>query len=779
MRRGWRLAKTRHWGTCVAVAGSVLFLVGAFPAAARLSAVQRTMKASGPATAAKASHRIGLRLTLVRRSTFLASGVVKPARGLSRLAVELRYQSRWVPARRNVKIGRTGSFTARFRAPHGVSKVTVRVVAIARGGKQVATAAKTLQLGSDGSAAFSVPTTTRVYPGAAVRSASVGPAGETILQLAPNSAKPVVGGHVALGPSAALPFGMFGTVAGVSQSLSRWRVALTSASIDQVFEDVSTHFDQDVTPRLVDAFGHPTASASRAGTIRISGGASFAHSASLNSVFECKSSGKPEAADLGFSSVGPMPISIELSDLHALDQFDLGSIFPHRDPFFLMQVRGEAQATIGFEAKTSFSCTLSNSFRENHRIAIPLGAVGPVPVTMYLEPTLSFSVSESGKVSLSQHHYWAITLEQNGFAPFRANLAHSADPAKINMSAALGASLFAGGDLSVMFGAGEGDWAVQAGIYGEFGPDFEVAAGTDHPGCVTATAKLEAKLGVRLQVLAKRWSAQLASLTTHPVYLGGPWCVGGGSGGGAGSGGGSGGGGNSSSGGGDSSGGGGTVGGKSYDKVTPLAPTSGPAGYAFSLGGPDCVGNAGEKATVRQRVGIDTGYAEAPGELIGWRIYVNTWGFAVGHYEARVECVVSSGAKERIVWSEPLAFTVTAPPRSVLLGTPPASLGGGVVFLTGASAGSDPCPSFPPLVVASVAYFPGFPAERGGSVEYGVRIEPPVSAAEVAIPLPSYVSSGDAGAAWAICDYSAPGEVSSSAFPAAEFWYERTSYNVS
>jgi hypothetical protein len=83
-----------------------------------------------------------------------------------------------------------------------------------------------------------------------------------------------------------------------------------------------------------------------------------------------------------------------------------------------MQFSGQAYASIGFQAKAAFSCELSDSFRENHRIEVPIGAIGPVPVTMYLEPTLSFGVSESGSLSLTQLHYFAITLEQNGFAPF-------------------------------------------------------------------------------------------------------------------------------------------------------------------------------------------------------------------------------------------------------------------------------------------------------------------------------------------------------------------------
>lgn len=479
--------------------------------------------------------RVAMHLALVRRGVLSASGAVRSERVFARALVQVRRHRRWSAVRRAVPIGKGGSFSLRWTLKRGTSKVTARVIVVGGHGGRLVSGVTTLRLGARGSAAFSVPASTRVYVGKAVQSAEAGRAGETIVKLAPGSAKPVLDGHVALAPSSALPFGMFASVIRVSGSDSGWLVALRRAPIDQVLDDVSFHVDEDVTPHLVNALGDPVGSDAGHGAIQIAGRASFARNSSLGSVFDCKSSGRSETADRAFASSGAMPLSIELSNLHALDDFDAGSVFPHRDPFFLMQVHGEAKASIGFQAKSAFSCELSDSFRENHRLAVPLGAVGPVPVTMYLEPTLKFEVSASGSVSLSQRHYWAITLEQDGFSPFKARLSHSADPVDFHASAALGASLFTGGDLSVMFGAGEGSWAVQAGIYGAFGPDFELATSTDRPGCLTASARLEADLGVRLQVLVKRWNAQLASLTTKPVDLGGPWCLGGGGNGGSGS----------------------------------------------------------------------------------------------------------------------------------------------------------------------------------------------------------------------------------------------------
>ena len=485
---------------------------------------------AGPATGGGADEqaRVALHLGLLRQGLLSAEGTVAPAKGFTRALVQVRRGDRWVSVHKAVPIRKGGHFSVHWTIGRRATSFAVRAIAVGRNRRRLIGDVTTLQVGTRGSSAYSVPVSTRVYPGNAVRSAKPGPSGQTLVELAPGSTKPVVGGHAALGPSVSLPYGMFASVVGVSPSGGGWSMALRRAPIDQVLENVSVHFDEDVEPQVVDSLGRPLASGAGKGAIRIAGPASFARASSLGSVFSCKSSGRSTSADSAFVSTHPMPLSIELTHIHALDDFDSGSLFPRRDPFFLMQVSGEAQASVGFEAKSAFTCELSDSFRGTHRIAVPLGAVGPVPVTMYLEPTMKFEVSASGNVTLAQHHYWGITLEQNGFAPFKARLAHSADPVDFHASAAIGASLFTGGDLSVMFGAGEGDWELQAGIYGAFGPKFELKTGTDHPGCITATAKLEADLGVRLQVLVKRWSAQLASLTSSAANLGGPWCVGGG-----------------------------------------------------------------------------------------------------------------------------------------------------------------------------------------------------------------------------------------------------------
>jgi streptogramin lyase len=476
---------------------------------------------STPALGASAARfdRVAMHPSLSGHSVLVVHGTVGPPTGWVRARLEIISAGRWVAvARAQVVHGR---FVLRRRLSRHASILTVRAVAIDTRGRSALSHSVTLHFSENGSAIYSVPASTRLYPGDAVTTAVAGPKGGATVTFRQGSAPPIIGGHVALGPSPALPDGMFATVAAAQDVSGRWRATLRRAPIDEVLDDVSVNFDSYVKPKLVDARGTtPSSTAQR--RLVISGGARFgAHAASFGSVFTCKTSGVGASADSVFSTVMPMPLSITLSNMHVIDQFDVAS----SGPFLLLQLSGQAEASIGFQAKKAFTCELSDSFRENHRIEVPLGAIGPVPVTMYLEPTLSFGVSESGSVSLTQRNYFAITLEQDGYAPFSARLSHSADPVQFNPSVAMTASLFAGGDLSVMFGGGAGSISAEAGIYGAFGPAFELAASTDAPGCLTATVKLEADLGVRLQLLDKRWSPTLAMLTSVPTNLGGPWCV--------------------------------------------------------------------------------------------------------------------------------------------------------------------------------------------------------------------------------------------------------------
>jgi hypothetical protein len=488
----------------------------------------------GPQVVARVAVGAG-RVVVVR-------GEVAAPQRTARVVLQRRRRGHWVAVTRRARVTLDGRFVVRWKATPGAKVVVLRVGLAARGHIVARSRALSVHIARSGSTAFNVPPTTRLYGAKAIASVARGTIGSgATVTLAAGSRRPVVGGHVAIAPVAGLPDGMFATVVAAHLEHGRWVLALERASVDQVLDDVSIDVDKNVVPKLVDADGRAVPSSDRGPfTIRGTGAFGAPRAASFGSVFTCKESGgiARKADDLWTTGL-PFPISIKLDHTHVTHRFYAGSVFPRADPYLLLQLSGEAVGSVGFQGKTGFKCELADRYRADHRFQIQIGTIVGIPVAAYLEPTFEFEVSAAGKVELSQRHYFAITLEKDGFKPLHVRLAHSTDPVKVTPSAVLSASIFAGGDLSLMLGGGYKSASAAAGVYGAFGPEFDLKASTAKPGCLSLTGKLEADFGVRLQLLVKRWNLEVASLSTRDADLGGPWCV---TSGGAGAGGGGGGG---------------------------------------------------------------------------------------------------------------------------------------------------------------------------------------------------------------------------------------------
>ncbi len=142
---------------------------------------------------------------------------------------------------------------------------------------------------------------------------------------------------------------------------------------------------------------------------------------------------------------------------------------------------------------------------------------------MKFEPVLEFEVSGAGKIALSQRHYFALTFQKRGYAPFQFRRAGSSDPIQFSATAEVKASLFVGGDISVMVGGGRGSANAQAGIFGAFGPEFALQTNSSAPGCISGSAKLRADVGLRLELWVKRWNLELAKVSSPSKTIG-PFC---------------------------------------------------------------------------------------------------------------------------------------------------------------------------------------------------------------------------------------------------------------
>jgi hypothetical protein len=488
----------------------------------------------------------------VRLSRIISATAVLQQRRLPRWLVVSTARLKGRVAKLRCRTGKRAGKTLRLR------------VLVRRGGRTVARS-RMLTVRIKSAPEFTIPATTRVYERAGIASATPGPAaGQVTVVLRRGQRPPVVGGHAALAPASGLPYGMLAHVLKVHQRSTGASVVLETAAVDEVFANVDYSFDGPVTPVLVDENGNPVPnSQTRSGALVIRGDANgdLTRQAAPRGAFDCKEAGGiPRGQEAVWDTGLPLPIEIKLENTRVLHNFDAGSLYPRRAPSLLLQFSGEAVATVGVQAKTGFECSLSDAFRRSHRIQLPIRNIGPVPISIYLEPQLKFSVSAAGKVALSQRHYFSYTLEKHGTDPLSFRRGSSAEPVKFEVSARLDASLFAGGDLSLLIGAAGGSTTnIGAGMYGAFGPEFALSTSNAQPGCVSAAVHLRGDLGVRLQLWTKRWNLELASLTGPDLALrGSPYCglpTGGGGGGAGGTGAGGAGGGGGGGGGGDEPGG--------------------------------------------------------------------------------------------------------------------------------------------------------------------------------------------------------------------------------
>jgi hypothetical protein len=183
------------------------------------------------------------------------------------------------------------------------------------------------------------------------------------------------------------------------------------------------------------------------------------------------------------------------------------------------------------------------------------------------------------------------------------------------------------------------------------------------------------------------------------------------------------------------------------DHVTALAPTTGPAGYSIPITGPACTPHADETATITGSWFEET-FPDPPGQpLTSWTLYVDTMEDPPGEHTGTVKCLGVTSAGARVIWSEPIAYTVSGVQQQTPLAATPSRAAGEVTF-------SDACPDIPGLTPWSMTLFTGFTDVSGGNVESGISVRLPTGGPTVSKPLPSYASPGTVAYAHASCDYS-------------------------
>jgi hypothetical protein len=298
----------------------------------------------------------------------------------------------------------------------------------------------------------------------------------------------------------------------------RTNVLLEQAAISDVLDNVRIDFDEDVTPDLVDATGRVVIPG-RSGRLTLG-----QRQNTLDNWYECsESGGMPRSASQVWSTGSVAPLEIAFENNHLRHAYDSG--WKSREPFLTVWWRTEIVASAKLRAKTGFKCEVSDDFRRHHRLRFRMGSIAGVPINANLELAAKFEVSAAGTIKVSQRHYLTLGFRQEGTEPTDAIHGYSRDPIEGAIGAALDASFFIGPDVSIMLGGGYKTANAQAGLYGQIGPEVHLTTSTDQPGCVTATGRLAAELGLRLELWNKRWDLSPISFTGEESVLGGPWCA--------------------------------------------------------------------------------------------------------------------------------------------------------------------------------------------------------------------------------------------------------------
>ncbi|MEX2621811.1 MAG: S-layer homology domain-containing protein, partial [Egibacteraceae bacterium] len=328
-----------------------------------------------------------------------------------------------------------------------------------------------------------------------------------VLSLDAAAHTPAVGDHLVVQPTAGLTDGLIATVASAAPPLGGVaRVEVVEAALDEAFPAMTMDIDIPITMTVspVDEAAPAAAASSGPELMSFSPGD-----------FACEdASGVTVNSEDLWDTSSPIPIDINFAHMRAIQQFDAGDPLLGRDPFLLLQVSGQAVTSIDVQAKTGFSCTITTQFEQRNRLRATIGFVSGVPITLNLDPAFTFGVSAPGSIGFEQRRSFAFTLSSTDGNSLEDDFSHTADPAEFNADVKVTADVFAGGDLSLVFGSGS-----EAGMYGDFGPGVDAVVDTDDHDCLVVNGDLRANFGVRLQAWVKRWNHQLADLSVPKTEL--------------------------------------------------------------------------------------------------------------------------------------------------------------------------------------------------------------------------------------------------------------------
>ena len=338
---------------------------------------------------------------------------------------------------------------------------------------------------------------TDVVDPAQVTAVTPGDAGPTVV-LGAGVPVPATGTDVVVTADANHPDGATGSVVSATPGAGgTTALVLSPQPLDTLFSSMSLDYNGPAdleaapVPDTAHAIRPDTAQPAATMATGSGGGGGF----DFSKAFQCTSSGLAVAvASLTFENT-----SIEYS-LH---------IGPGLTPDASFVLSTEPVVRLSASVKGTVSCTLTSAFRNANTLSWRILVEG-IPVTVTLQPTLSFKATADGDVSLTEHFYRSVGFATNPDGSIGLVNSGAQHTDQVKADATLKAGLSLGADISAKV-------LDIVGVTVSVAPEFD--ANADGKGCVALTAKVNASLTAQLNLWVKKWKKTVASGQLGPWTL--------------------------------------------------------------------------------------------------------------------------------------------------------------------------------------------------------------------------------------------------------------------
>jgi hypothetical protein len=393
--------------------------------------------------------------------------------------------------------------TLQVTTPAWVGPVYVRVITPGGDSSETSRSMYRFVTPSDGESSTFVPHSGAVTASTLDVSAVSGGDGlPWTVDLASDANVPSSGAYYFLPPGGDVyPTGLAGTVTSVvPQGDGSTEITVAQAPISDVLDEAEVSYTGPLTGSQSGSSSHDQGEVVQLGGAGTRKGLPLSSSIDFGSIDGSNLGCKDSQGNIASSGDLTGSLTLSLENVKANVTIDTGATTAQ--PYVAAWVYYEATVGFNLNATESLTCTLPAAWQnENEKLFL----IGDTGATIAIAPDLTFTISASGNVSVSQNTYHMIGFTTNPDGSIQKLTGESADPAVVTASASLEAQAYAGiqvqiGELNVV-GVG-----ISAG--GGLKGSITISGPPNPQVCASVTPFLQATLYAYLNLWVQEWKLQ-------------------------------------------------------------------------------------------------------------------------------------------------------------------------------------------------------------------------------------------------------------------------------